>query len=192
LGNGGFAQVDRVLSTISFKEYARKRVLRSAAFGGRKKENMAQFIAEIQILKRLQHRHIIELVGSYTDSRYIALVMLPVAEMDLDVYLSIATVSKYPELRTFFGCLATALEFLHAQKVRHKDIKPGNILIDRGNVLLADFGLSLDFEDANESITTGTVNGRTAKYCAPEVAHLEPRNTRSDIWSLGIVFMEMM
>lgn len=190
LGTGGFGQVDKVLSRISSREYARKRVHRSEAFRGRKKEHMQQFIAEIQLLKRLKHHHIVEFVGSYTDPKYIGLVMLPVAEMDLAAYLKQCTARNYPELRTFFGCLATALEFLHEQKVRHKDIKPGNILVNCGNVLFADFGLSLDFTDASGSTTTG-MTCKTPRYCAPEVAEYEPRNTSSDIWSLGVVFTEM-
>ncbi|KAF2467139.1 kinase-like protein, partial [Lindgomyces ingoldianus] len=192
LGNGGFSQVDKVLSLISFKEYARKRVLRSAAFRGRRIEDMKQFIAEINILKRLKHHHIVKFVGSYTDPKYIGLIMSPVAEMDLGAYLTRATISNHPELRTFFGCLAGALEFLHEQKVRHKDIKPANILVNHGNVMFADFGLSLDFTDANGSTTMSMVNGMTPRYCAPEVALYEPRNTKSDIWSLGVVFMEMI
>ncbi|KAF2198638.1 kinase-like protein, partial [Delitschia confertaspora ATCC 74209] len=95
-------------------------------------------------------------------------------------------------LRTFFGCLARALEFLHEQKVRHKDIKPHNILIDRGNVLFTDFGLSLDFTGADGSTTMSMVNGMTPRYCAPEVSQYERRNTQSDIWSLGVIFMEMI
>lgn len=191
LGNGGFGQVDKVLSTISLKEYARKRVSRSEAFRGPGKEHMRQFIAEIQLLKRLKHHHVVKFVGSYTDTRYIGLIMSPVAEMDLNVYLKRCTTPNQPELRTFFGCLATALEFLHENKIRHKDIKPGNILVDRGNVLFADFGLSLDFRDASGSTTTSMTNGITPRYCAPEVAQFEPRNTKSDLWSLGVVFMEM-
>jgi hypothetical protein len=192
LGQGGFGQVDRVISTISFREYARKRVLRSSAFRGRRKEDVKQFITEIEILKRLKHNHVVEYVGSYTDPKFLAVVMSPIAQMDLHGYLVRANSSNYNELRTFFGCLATALDFLHMQNVRHKDIKPQNILVDRGNVLYTDFGLSLDFTDANGSTTTGMVNGRTPRYCAPEVALEEPRNTMSDIWSLGVVFLEMV
>tara|TARA_R110002003_G_scaffold40_5_gene2642 strand:+ start:20808 stop:22802 length:1995 start_codon:yes stop_codon:yes gene_type:complete len=192
LGRGGYGQVDRVLSLISFKEYARKKVLRGVAFRGRQKEDVMRFIKEIELLKRLKHRHIVEFVGSYTDSRYIALIMSPVAEMDLGAYLARVTVSNYPEMRTFFGCLATGLEFLHEQNVRHKDIKPANILISHGYVLFTDFGLSLDFTDADGSTTTGMANGMTVRYCAPEVACGGPRNTMSDIWSLGAVFMEII
>ena len=192
LGSGGFGQVDKVLSLTSFKEYARKRVPRNKAFGGRGTEEVKQFVAEIETLKRLKHRHVVEFVGSYTDARYIGLIMSPIAEMDFSTYLARADPAKHGELRTFFGCLARALEFLHGQKVRHKDIKPGNILVRGGNVLFTDFGLSFDFTDADGSTTVSMVNGMTPRYCAPEVAALEPRNTASDIWSLGIVFLEMI
>jgi hypothetical protein len=192
LGSGGYGQVDRVLSLISFKEYARKRVLRSAAFRGRRKEDVKHFIAEIEILKRLKHRHVVEFVGSYTDAKYIGLIMTPIADGDLTAYLRNVKPVQYPELRTFFGCLATGLEFLHQHNVRHKDIKPGNILVNSGKVLFTDFGLSLDFTDATGSTTMSMVNGMTPRYCAPEVANYEPRNTMSDIWCLGIVFLEMI
>jgi serine/threonine protein kinase/TolA-binding protein len=192
LGSGGFGQVDKVLSSISFKEYARKRVPRNKAFGGQGTEGFKQFVTEIEILKRLKHHHVVEFVGSYTDPRYMGLIMSPVAEMDLSTYLARADTAKYGELRTFFGCLARALEFLHEHNVRHKDIKPGNILVHRGNVLFTDFGLSFDFTDADGSTTVSMVNGMTRRYCAPEVAALEPRNTASDIWSLGVVFLEMI
>jgi hypothetical protein len=192
LGSGGFGQVDKVLSLISFREYAVKRVPRKSVFGTRGSENVKSLVVEIEILKRLKHRHVVEFVGSYTDPKFIGLIMSPVAEMDLSAYLTGADTSKHRELRTFFGCLARALEFLHEQNVRHKDIKPGNILVNRGHVLFTDFGLSFDFTDANGSTTLSMVNGMTQRYCAPEVAMQEPRNTSSDIWSLGIVFLEMI
>jgi hypothetical protein len=191
LGRGGYGQVDKVLSTISFREYARKRVLRSHVFRGWRKEDVHDFITEIEILKRLEHKHVVKYIGSYTDPKYLGLIVSPVAEMDLNVYLAHATVSNHSELRTFFGCLATALDFLHSQNIRHKDIKPGNILVNQGNVLFADFGLSLDFTDRDGSTTTGIVNGRTPRYSAPEVFRDESRNTLTDIWSLGVVFLEM-
>ena len=192
LGSGGFGQVDKVLSLISFREYARKRVPRNSVFGAQETENVKNFVAEIELLKRLKHDHVVEFVGSYTDPKYMGLIMSPVAEMDLSTYLKRADRLKHQELRTFFGCLARALEFLHEQNIRHKDIKPGNILVDGGKVLFTDFGLSFDFTDANGSTTLSMVNGMTPRYCAPEVAMQERRNTSSDVWSLGVVFLEMI
>ncbi|USP79752.1 hypothetical protein yc1106_07026 [Curvularia clavata] len=184
-------QVNRVLSLISFQEYALKQVKRATGFGGRGTESVKQFITEIQILKRIKHEHVVEFIGSYTNPEVIGLLMLPVADMDLSTYLERVDMAKHRELRTFFGCLARALEFLHDQKIRHKDIKPSNILVHGGKVLYTDFGLALDFTDKDGSTTGSMVNGRTAKYCAPEVADCESRNTSSDIWSLGVVFLEM-
>jgi serine/threonine protein kinase len=191
IGSGGFGQVDRVVSTISFQQYALKRIFRSKVFQGKKIEYVQQFIAEIEILKRLTHHHVVEFVGSYTDPKYMGLIMSPVADMDLSTYLAHADIAKYGELRTFFGCLARALEFLHEQSIRHKDIKPSNILVHGGRVLFTDFGLAFDFTDKEGSTTVGMVNGMSPRYCAPEVAGYEPRNSSSDIWSLGVVFLEM-
>ncbi|KAI9761626.1 MAG: hypothetical protein M1840_001742 [Geoglossum simile] len=190
LGSGGFGQVDRVISLISYKEYARKRIRRRAMFGNAAAEATNRFIAEVEILKRLKHRHMVEFVGSYTDPTYLALIVSPVAEMDLAVYLQRVTAEKNPELRTFFGCLATALQYLHEHQIRHKDIKPGNVLVHRGSILLTDFGLSRDSTDLTGSTTSGTT-ALSPRYCAPEVAAHEPRNASSDIWSLGCVFLEM-
>jgi len=95
LGSGGFGQVDKVLSSISFKEYARKRVPRNKAFGGQGTEGFKQFVTEIEILKRLKHHHVVEFVGSYTDPRYMGLIMSPVAEMDLSTYLARADTAKH-------------------------------------------------------------------------------------------------
>jgi serine/threonine protein kinase len=117
LGSGGFGQVDRVLSLISFREYALKRVSRSTAFGGRGTECVKQFIAKISALKRIKHRHVVEFVGSYTDLKYIGLIMSPVANMDLSTYLACVNTARHRELRTFFSCLAQALKFLHKQSI---------------------------------------------------------------------------
>ncbi|KAK3202007.1 hypothetical protein GRF29_164g1390648 [Pseudopithomyces chartarum] len=192
LGHGSYGQVDKVVSLISFKEYARKRVHRAFALRGREKKGMLEFINEIQIAKRLKHNHIVQFVGSYTDMEYLGLIMSPVAEMNLAEYFKQCTTSGHPQLRLFFGCLAMALEYLHSQGVRHKDIKPNNILIKGGQVFLADFGLSFYFADVGCSTTTGVPNGQTRRYAAPEVVQMEDRNRHADIWSLGVVFIEMI
>ena len=90
-----------------------------------------------------------------------------------------------------YGCLANAVQYLHANKVRHKDLKPRNILLDRNEGLyVTDFGLSRDTSDASTSVTNGIDRG-TYKYCALEVAHWELCGRAVDIYSLGCVFFEM-
>lgn len=68
LGRGGFGVVEKVMSTISRKEYARKLIPRGPTFR-KNKEVLRDFEQELATLKKLSHIHIVELVGSYTDSR---------------------------------------------------------------------------------------------------------------------------
>ena len=118
--------------------------------------------------------------------------MSPVADCNLASYMekSIKSVDKQSLLRTFFGCLCNGLQYLHQSKIRHRDVKPENILVKGEKVLWTDFGISLDWEHMSRSTTT-TDFGHSPVYCAPEVANLEARNSSSDIWSLGCVFLEM-
>jgi serine/threonine protein kinase len=95
-------------------------------------------------------------------------------------------------LREFFGCLSRAFQYLHETKIRHRDIKPANILIYQDKVKVADFGLSLDWTGKHSTTTAGTSPGWSPRYRAPEMVEEKPRNSSSDIWSLGCVFLEMV
>jgi serine/threonine protein kinase len=187
LGKGGFGSVDRVRSEISFREYARKLIPRGPTFR-KDRKILKDFENELNNLRKLSHQHIVQLVGSYTDPQFVGIIMYPVAEYNLKEYLAGPFVPSL--VQTFFGCLATAVRFLHENRVRHKDIKPQNVLVNRGSVLLTDFGISRDWTEAGHSTTSGP-SVRSIRYCAPEVADSEPRNSSSDIWSLGCVFLEM-
>ncbi|KAL2260498.1 hypothetical protein VTK26DRAFT_5460 [Humicola hyalothermophila] len=94
-------------------------------------------------------------------------------------------------IHTYFGCLAQAVAYLHRQNVqiRHKDIKPENIVIDDFGVpILTDFGLSKHFETGQYSQGP---TPKTLKYADPEAIQEESRGERSDIFSLGCVYLEM-
>ncbi|KAK4103193.1 kinase-like protein [Parathielavia hyrcaniae] len=96
-----------------------------------------------------------------------------------------------PLLHTFFGCLAQAVAYLHRSsvQVRHKDIKPENIVIDDFcQPILTDFGLSKHFKTGQYSEGP---TPKTVKYADPEAMHEGRRDERSDIFSLGCVFLEM-
>ena len=100
---------------------------------------------------------------------------------------------KIELLRGYFVCLSEALSYLHGSGVRHKDIKPGNILIDEsGSVILTDFGISRRFPKHTPHATN---NERkfTRKYASPEIMKDEDtlRDDPSDVFSLGCVFLEM-
>lgn len=194
LGEGTYGAVDQVRSTVSGNVYARKRLRRSERRNIQR--NMGVFEKEISALKRLQHRHIVKLVGSYTDPVFAACIMSPIAEMNLEQFMAGAAVDpnshRRSVLRKFFGCLTNGLEYMHRQSVRHKDIKPSNILVKGGSVLFTDFGLALDWTEAGFSTTQDTSPGMTRTYSAPELHMDAPRNSKTDVWSLGCVFVEMI
>src|SRR5260370_13489188 len=89
--------------------------------------------------------------------------------------------------------LCGALEAAHAEGVVHRDLKPRNILIDRAdNVYISDFGLAKSLEaDASAMTRTGEILG-TPRYLSPEQAEALPADHRSDLYSLGLIFYEMV
>jgi len=88
--------------------------------------------------------------------------------------------------------VCTALEAAHAQGVIHRDIKPGNIMLnERGEVKVTDFGIARVTTTADTVAQTAAILG-TASYLSPEQAQGQPVDGRSDIYSLGCVLYEMV
>ncbi|KAI9774565.1 MAG: hypothetical protein M1840_002814 [Geoglossum simile] len=192
LGRGGFGEVDHVRSKLSLEEYARKRTFRRRVFS-RDKEAINTFENELTNLKRLSHHHLVKFVGSYTDPKFIGLLMSPVADCDLKAFLER---DPFPKddlylLRGFFGCLCSAVLYLHNSKCRHKDLKPGNILVYMNKVLITDFGTARDWSEQSRSTTVGRTGAYTPGYAAPEVVDQERRSSSADIWSLGCVYLDI-
>lgn len=179
---------------------------------------------EIEILKKLSHRHVINLVGTYIQPPVLGILLYPAAQCDLLLALDFLDNKKqHPEtyleddhlmgrltdhrltcgqmeeivgpsgelLYPRFGCLASAMAYLHANNIRHKDVKPSNILLSREGTWITDFGMAKDFTPDLTSTSESRERG-TLVYCAPEVAAYEDSGRSADIFSLGCVFLEMI
>ncbi|KAL8877493.1 MAG: hypothetical protein Q9198_004501, partial [Flavoplaca austrocitrina] len=194
LGRGAFGSVDLVWSRMSFREYARKQFLRKTLSRADQKI-LTNFERELANLKRLSHEHLVKVVGSYTDQKSVAFLMEPVADMNLMTFLESFNLNREgwaPSLRSYFGCLANAVGYLHTQRIKHRDLKPANILVKDFRIYIADFGAAQDWSRALNDTTMDSGVPATEHYMAPEVAHRSPRNSAADMWSLGVVFLEMV
>jgi eukaryotic-like serine/threonine-protein kinase len=86
--------------------------------------------------------------------------------------------------------IAEGLSAAHAHGVIHRDVKPGNVMLTDLGVKVIDFGLAR-FMDSSQITAVGSVLG-TASYMSPEQIRCQPADSRSDVWSLGIILYEML
>lgn len=185
--------VDLVRSRLSLKYYARKRVLR----GRDTEENRASQIAlinELNNMKRLSHIHLVKIMSSYTDDEYISYLMEPVANCTLAEFLAMPEAINPGDktvLKTFYGCLAGAVNYIHQSKIRHRDLTARNILIKQDQVYVGDFGSAYNSSHRQGSATRHFYTPVSQDYMAPEVAKREERDSKSDMFSLGVIFLEM-
>jgi len=188
LGRGGFGQVTRIL--CNGKILARKMTVLDANKPGLTCSNMS----ELKTVKLLSHQHLTQLCGMYTLGQGIYSLYYPVADMNLRKYMSLMKINDPNWARTLIsgmGCLSDALAYTHDQGVKHQDIKPENILVWSGILILCDWGLASAFNARGGSFG-GEILGGTRIYSAPEVLAGEKQGRASDVYSLGLVFEEML
>jgi serine/threonine protein kinase len=199
---GSFGHVESVINTRSGLVFARKIMTRPQDGTTSDGESQADrqwrlkhFKNEVEILQKLDHRHLVRFCGSYTDENTCALLVQPVAERtlhDLLIQPNPLSAEDRVMMRESFGCLAFGLAWLHSRLIRHKDIKPANILISSGSMLFCDFGSAMDAELRDTTRTEGPAHKRTPRYVSPETHEEKERNEASDVWSLGCVFLEVL
>lgn len=188
---GGCARVEKVFSAMSCRLYALKLIRRATAFPD-DKEAITKFEDELNKAKKARHRHIAEIAGSFTSPEYVGILMSTIGDCNLEDFLQKAVSADQKSLlRSFFGCLVSGLMAIHEVQIRHKDIKPKNILIKDSRVYITDFGIARDWSDSGKSTTGGKVLLCTPRYASPEVDDHQRRGSSADIWSLSIVFLEM-
>ena len=186
LGKGGLAWVHE--TTVKGEKLALKKM------AIKRRMNTSE-IKEIEVLKKLSHAHMIRLIGTYTHQRLLGILLHPVAVCDLNLFFEDAAahrdgskddsqMSRLTDLGYFdapfpdphhhawpiysqIGCLVSAIAYLHSQSIRHKDLKPSNILLSRGCLYLSDFGNATDFSQLTQSATDN--GGGTPRYLSPEV-----------------------
>ena len=153
-----------------------------------------RFLAEIKTTAALQHSHILPLFDSGQADGFLFYVMPYVEGESLRDRLKRERELPVDEAVRLAKEVASALDYAHRHGVIHRDIKPENILLQDGQALVADFGISLAVTQAGASRMTETgLSLGTPSYMSPEQATGERLlDARADVYSLGCLLYEML
>jgi serine/threonine-protein kinase len=185
IGQGGMAKVF-LAHDLKYERAVAIKVLRpelAAEIGP------GRFLREIQIAARLHHPHILPLYDSDQVDGLVYYVMPYIEGETLRQRLVRERQLPIADALRIAREVADALSYAHGVRVIHRDIKPGNILLDAGHALVADFGIARAIGSGDTS--TGHIVG-TPSYMSPEQVEGLELDGRSDIYSLGAVLYEML
>jgi formylglycine-generating enzyme required for sulfatase activity/tRNA A-37 threonylcarbamoyl transferase component Bud32/LysM repeat protein len=150
-----------------------------------------RFQREARVIAKLEHAHILPVhdYGEFEGRLY--LVMRYVEAGTLKERMAVTSLSM-DEINRAIGQVGAALAYAHRLDVVHRDVKPGNVLLDaQGDCYLTDFGLAKMLGDSLHLTASGVGVG-TPAYMSPEQGQGEKVDARSDIYSLGVMLYEMV
>uniref|UniRef100_A0A0D6QRB9 non-specific serine/threonine protein kinase n=1 Tax=Araucaria cunninghamii TaxID=56994 RepID=A0A0D6QRB9_ARACU len=189
LGCGGFGRVYKGVLPSNGLQVAVKSILRDTNKG------VKEFVAEISSLGRLQHRNLVQLRGYCRRGAQLFIVYdyMPNGSLEKMIFGNPIRTLPWPQRYRILKDVASGLLYLHEEwekVVLHRDIKSSNVLLDAElNAKLGDFGLARLYEH-NENPRTTYVVG-TPGYIPPELVHTGKATPYSDVYSFGILLLEV-
>jgi DNA-binding response OmpR family regulator/aminoglycoside phosphotransferase len=145
---------------------------------------------EFTAIAAIRHPSVVQIhdYGVHAGYEYLAMEYLP--EGDLKSRMQQGLTER--QALRYVEQIAAALQVVHAAGLVHRDLKPPNIMLrDNGDVALIDFGLARSVDGGTQLTQTGVLRG-SPYYMSPEQALGDPLDPRSDFYSLGIMFYEML
>jgi serine/threonine protein kinase len=190
LGAGGMGQVYLCQDEALSRKVALKILPKSD--GEDSEQDIRRFVQEGRLLAQIHHPNISTVHSIGEDDQSAFLVMEYIKGDMLHRLIRDASLNLHEKIRMLQG-VALGLHEAHKRGIVHRDIKPANILINEsGQAKLIDFGIAKAMFSKNEVTTeTGAVIG-TMNYIAPEIFSGSFPSIKSDVYSLGLVFFEMV
>ncbi|KAK6973775.1 serine/threonine-protein kinase PLK1 [Biomphalaria glabrata] len=187
LGKGGFAKCYELTDMDTKELWAGKIVPKSLLVKQHQKDKMAQ---EIAIHRSVAHRHIVQFHTFFEDSENVYILLELCRRRSLMELHKRRKAVTEPEARYFSLQIIEACQYLHNNKVIHRDLKLGNLFLnDEMELKIGDFGLAtkLDYEGERKKTLCGTPN-----YIAPEVLGKKGHSYEVDVWSLGCIVFTLL
>ncbi len=188
LGHGGMGYIYLGVDERTSRKVAIKTLFEEYA----KDEGFVRrFLREAQIYRKLNHPNIVKFVASGFDNDIYWIALEHVDGETLDKIIKTAGPLPVMDALYVMEALASAVAHAHSKGIIHRDIKPRNVMLGKGGVVkLLDFGVA-QLDDDLVKTASGSVIG-TFFYSSPEQNQGKKADERSDLYSLGLVFYEML
>ncbi|KAL8467903.1 hypothetical protein ACS0TY_031230 [Phlomoides rotata] len=189
LGKGGFGPVYKGKLTNG-REIAVKRLSQASGQG------VQEFMNEVVLITKLQHRNLVRLLGCCVESKEMMLIYeyMPNKSLDFFLFDSSQEILDWRKRVNIIEGICRGLLYLHRDsrlKIIHRDLKPSNILLDNNwNPKISDFGMARIYGTKQDHVSTLRVVG-TYGYMAPEYAIEGRFSEKSDVFSFGILVLEI-
>ncbi|CAK9301824.1 unnamed protein product [Gordionus sp. m RMFG-2023] len=187
IGCGGFCKVKLATHILTGEKVAIKIIDKIVL-----KDDLKRAYDEIEALKELHHKHIIQLYQVIETENIMYMIMEYCTGGELFDYIISRERIPEDEARLYFRQILMALAYLHKKGYAHRDLKPENLLLDENNNLkLIDFGLCAQYQD-KMALRLDTCCGSPA-YAAPELIKGDPYiGSEVDVWSLGVLLYALL
>lgn len=188
VGRGGMGNVYAARVKATGAEVAIKRMNPAVLEDNR---FVQRFVREVNLGMKLKHPNVIKVLDAGTDEQGVPYMVMELLKGEnLEQRIKKGPIPEDEAIKIMRQSLL-GLQKAHQETVNHRDIKPANIfLCDDGSVRVMDFGIAKALDDSKLT-RTGAIIG-TLVYMSPEQTQAKPVDARSDLYSLGLIFFEML